>query len=275
MADLGNKMNPFLAGLTGLGEGFFNGYLTRLKMNQDQQQIDFQQRRMSLLDLMNQNNINIDNARQDKLATAQIDNYNSEIKAREKLKATDEWETVSTDVVGSGTFANKPVNVLRNKRTGEIKQEERFQKPDPFVGLNTVLKNLAVDKAQTEKTDKENTQQNQTLSRQSAYDSYMASTYDPNRGAYITTDGKSFKNSTALRNYALLKTANMPGDLNRWERDAKGNVTDHTNKQSQTKSSQKTKIMSRSDFIKDFQKDQGRLPNEGELRYAQSKGIFK
>lgn len=58
MADLGNKMNPFLAGLTGLGEGLFQGYLTRKKMDEEQRQFNeklaMEQRQNSLMNMFRQ-----------------------------------------------------------------------------------------------------------------------------------------------------------------------------------------------------------------------------
>lgn len=54
MADsIGNKANPVLAGLTGLGAGLFQGFLTRKKMDEEQRQFNeelaFKERQNSLL----------------------------------------------------------------------------------------------------------------------------------------------------------------------------------------------------------------------------------
>lgn len=50
---LGNKANPVLAGLTGLGEGLFQGFLLKQKMNEEQRQFNermaMQERQNSLL----------------------------------------------------------------------------------------------------------------------------------------------------------------------------------------------------------------------------------
>ena len=76
MGDLGNKSNPWLAGLTGLGEGLLQGYLYKQKMNQQQdefnQKMAAEERQNSLLndiamkkyqsELQNQT---MDNQRQD------------------------------------------------------------------------------------------------------------------------------------------------------------------------------------------------------------------
>jgi len=40
MADLGNKFNPVLAGLTGLGEGFLQGFMAKKKLNEKQRQFN-------------------------------------------------------------------------------------------------------------------------------------------------------------------------------------------------------------------------------------------
>lgn len=58
MADLGNKMNPFLAGLTGLGEGLLQGYLTKMKMNQEQDEFNrkmaMEERQNNLMNMFRQ-----------------------------------------------------------------------------------------------------------------------------------------------------------------------------------------------------------------------------
>ena len=38
--DLGNKMNPFLAGLTGLGEGLFQGFLLKRKQQEEERRFN-------------------------------------------------------------------------------------------------------------------------------------------------------------------------------------------------------------------------------------------
>ena len=53
MADLGNKMNPTLAGLTGLGEGLFQGFLLKRKQQEEERQFSekmaMEERQNSLL----------------------------------------------------------------------------------------------------------------------------------------------------------------------------------------------------------------------------------
>ena len=88
MADLGNKMNPFLAGLTGLGEGLFQGFLTRKKMDDEQNQFNqkmaMEERQNSLLWEFRR----ADDLRQQQIADAQINNINIDNqRADEALKA--------------------------------------------------------------------------------------------------------------------------------------------------------------------------------------------
>lgn len=55
---LSNKANPFLAGLTGLGEGLFQGFLTRKKMDEEQRQFNekmaMEERQNSLMNMFKQ-----------------------------------------------------------------------------------------------------------------------------------------------------------------------------------------------------------------------------
>lgn len=93
MPDLGNKTNPFLAGIAGLGEGLLQGFLIRRKMDEEQRQfnekIAMQERQNSLLmefrrkDFEQQQlyqdaqirNIEADNARLDKKPQGFINSY--------------------------------------------------------------------------------------------------------------------------------------------------------------------------------------------------------
>ncbi len=80
---LSNKMNPFLAGITGLGEGLLQGYLTRRKMDEEQNQFNqkmaMEQRQNDLENEFKR----ADDVRMGKVADAQIANYNSEIQKRD------------------------------------------------------------------------------------------------------------------------------------------------------------------------------------------------
>ncbi len=99
--DLGNKMNPVLAGLTGLGEGFLQGYLARRKMDEEQRQFNaemaLKERQYSFLGQFQQaqiENWRADNLRQVETAKANIqnqqyDNYLNTMREFDVIDATD------------------------------------------------------------------------------------------------------------------------------------------------------------------------------------------
>lgn len=70
--DLGNKANPFLAGITGLGQGLFQGFLTRRKMDEEQRQFNermaMQERQNSLLMDLRQKEYELNVRQEDRLS---------------------------------------------------------------------------------------------------------------------------------------------------------------------------------------------------------------
>jgi hypothetical protein len=218
MADLGNKMNPFLAGLTGLGEGLLQGYLTRKKMDEEQRQFNeklaMEQRQNSLLNEFRR----VDDLRQQQLATAQINNINSEIETRKQEKpVSDLYENITTVEMGGKLYDQK-----RNKLTNKF---EYF----PTTKSNDVIS--AVKELEISRENRDNA--NKILIAQQAYNDAMSTqpTESKDDKGKITKFYKIerkqgsplvFKDEESLRKYAKERVRELkPPDItkvNFWKR---------------------------------------------------------
>ena len=249
MGDLGNKSNPWLAGLTGLGEGLLQGYLYKQKMNQQQdefnQKMAAEERQNSLLndiamkkyqsELQNQT---MDNQRQDVNTIINL-NANYDVK-----KASDypDGKYPTGAITGSsllGSLSNKGLvspdavyvpkvsdgGMTANQKLERGLEARRLAVEERRVALLEKGKGQELTPYQQEMQDRYNQKVEDNRSqKQQLYNDIMATEWDANKSAYVITDKSGnetqFKTDAALERYArgeVIKSK-IPGKINMWTR---------------------------------------------------------
>lgn len=297
MADLGNKMNPWLAGLTGLGEGLLQGYLYKQKMNQRQEEFNrkmaMEERQQSLLDLMNQKKFELEQQTYNtNLQNQQYDNF---INTTKEFNVADEAQSVpyagATQTRPSNSFLGDPNNpYLKGKiLTEKIKAAPKTAiKTAEIPNMNGKRGYINLDTGEFEKDargnviiageesgglsalaqfniDKEKRDnQIKVEQAQKTYDDIMDS-WDEKVGAYVVRKPNGspllFRDEKSLRQYATRETLKLkpPGKVNFWMRESQS----------------PSNTMTKDDFMADFKKEQGRIPTATELLKAKQKGYWK
>ncbi len=214
---LGNKSNPFLAGLTGLGEGLFQGFILRKKMDEEQRQfnekMNFEQRQQSLMDMFRQRDFEQRQQYQD----AQIENLNADNARADELlkKPPREKNPVIKTSINPNTKLPGYYDVSNDEWLKDNSGNYLIAKEEG--GGLTALSEYNIQK---DKEDK----QTKLDQAQLKYNSLMDS-WDEKVGAYvIKKDNGSplvFKDEKSLRKYAIGETLKMkpPGKVNFWSRE--------------------------------------------------------
>lgn len=178
----------------------------------------------------------------------------------------------------------------------------RFEqnKPSAFSALNEAIKGNTLELQELRKNQMSAEERANIEKKQATYDDIMNSPYrqttdeDGNVTGGYYYDRKTerkFKNSDELRRYAIdvAGKTGLPGRINKWGRvkQADGTITtlseaDYVNKVIKDKSSKptqsntaNTKVMTKQEFIEDFNKEEGRKPSAQELNEFKKLGIWK
>lgn len=275
------------------GQDFFNAYQQSRRQKEEERQFNLkfgeEQRQRSLLDAFKaraeQRDIELQNA---SLANSQADNaranLNQAVDIQDKYTLQDKTNFFPYQS-GTQALPNESLDVSSNpyltgkvgipKTEGQLMTEnQRTTKSLEKRRLDIAEREIALKEKggdkneltpyQQEMQDRYNQKKEDSRSeKQQMYNDIMGAEWDGTNKAYIITekDGTEllFKNDKALEKYARTQVikSKIPGKINFWTRE------------------QKQGTMSRNDFIEDFKSDKEREPNEAELQYAKSKGIWK
>ena len=250
--DLGNKMNPFLAGLTGLGEGLFQGFLLKRKQQEEERRFNvrmcMEERQNSLL-----NDFRLQQAKwaqEERNRNNQQQDYNTYLNAGSNYRIQDQKDFVdgidqSGNAIPRDAIAGDPKNsYLKGKilipRTEEqlMTENQRQSKALETRRLDLTereikLKELGGGKSeltpyQQEMQDRYNQKKEDNRSeKQQMYNDIMSAEWDGTKNAYIITekDGTElqFGSDKALEKYVRTQVvkSKIPGKINLWTREQK------------------------------------------------------
>ena len=250
--DLGNKMNPFLAGLTGLGEGLFQGFLLKRKQQEEERRFNvrmgMEERQNSLL-----NDFRLQQAKwaqEERNRNNQQQDYNTYLNAGSNYRIQDQKDFVdgidqSGNAIPRDAIAGDPKNsylkgkilipkteeqlMTENQRQAKALETRRLDLTEREIKL----KELGGGKSeltpyQQEMQDRYNQKKEDNRSeKQQMYNDIMSAEWDGTKNAYIITekDGTElqFGSDKALEKYVRTQVvkSKIPGKINLWTREQK------------------------------------------------------